>query len=198
MEHIDNILTYKGGDRMTQQTYNTMLEELKEQKAVLIETIEKSKQVINEHTQIINEAEQKLTELGNGMQFISKWFLHETVEQEEKNLQSTLSEMAVEDVPRLDNTVKSVLDNQSDRKFTAREVTEILQSKNYPTRASSFIDVVSNTLRTLAREGKIGHRKKSGKKVIKYFSLLNQRGNGGELIENLTGRRKLLYTKAEN
>jgi ABC-type Zn uptake system ZnuABC Zn-binding protein ZnuA len=169
MKDINNILTSEGGNMMNQQTYSTMLTELKEQEHVLIETINTSKQHIHEHEQIIKEAEQKLAELETGMRFISKWFLHETPAPIiTGETEPSPAEMVKLSDATLEDAVKGVLGDEPSRKFTAREVAEILEAKGYPTRAKNFIDVVSNTLRFLTRDNKIEH-KKTGK-FVKYFA----------------------------
>jgi hypothetical protein len=160
---------------MNKQTYDTMVKELKGQKNDLMETISKSQQIIQEHEQIIREAEQKLAELNTGIQFINKWFLNEEPEQlikkGEISIASDQAELSIIELP-LEDAVNSILDNEPDMKFTARGVKEILEAKEYPTRAKSFIDVVANSLRYLSRDGKIGFEKKG--KFVTYYSLLGK------------------------
>jgi hypothetical protein len=183
-QHMNHM---KGGEIMTSQTYSDMLEELKEQKKSITETINTSQQIIQQHEQTIKEAQQKLIELENGMQFISKWFLHETDTQSEKQdeTESVNIDFATTLSLSLEDTVKDLLDKRVGSFFRARQVAEILEEKSYPTTAKRFVDVVANALRSLSREEKIGY-KKTGK-YVKYYSLADQ-----------GGRRKILYDKAEN
>jgi hypothetical protein len=159
---------------MNQQA-NAMLEELAEEKENLLKTVNESKEIIQLHEGIVKEAQQKLVELETGMQFIRKRFLHETPEKltEEGKISVTAEQVKRSIIgTTLEDAVKSVLDNEPDKKFTVRWVKEILEAKEYPTRSKSFIDVVANVLRYLSRDGKVGFEKKG--KYVTYYSLLEK------------------------
>lgn len=161
-------------DKDKKETYQTMLKELDDEKAEISATINYSKSIVQEHEVIIKESQRKLDELDMGIQFLKKRFLREEAE---PVLISTHEDISVTDPSpvvdmALDEAIMKILDNELERKFKPREVTEILESQKFPTRSNSFIDVVSNTLRTLARNKKIGFEKTG--KFVKYFSLTNQ------------------------
>lgn len=156
---------------MTESTYNAMIAELQQDKQALLATITKSKEIIHEHEQILKTTESELAELDNGMQFLRKRYLRENpeaVEEISQESQPAPTLLPIAEDSNLDIAVLAVIDNKVGTKMTAREVTEILVQNNYPTNAKDFMSVVGNTLRILAKDGKIGFEKTG--KFVKYYS----------------------------
>jgi len=162
---------------MTQQSYDEMLEELEKQKAHISKTISASQEIVQEHGEIIKKAQEKLSELENGMQFIRKWFLHEALETDEKGdapLAISVSDVVtIAEDAKLEDVVLQIIDSQPERKFTARDVETILKERDYPTSAKNFIDVIQNALRTSIRKEKVGVTRRT--RPMKFFSLADQR-----------------------
>lgn len=112
-------------------------------------------------------------------------------EPQERELVSVTSELVLDIGSKLEDVIKVIIENEPRRKFRIREVKEILEAQKYPTESENFIDVVGNTLRNLARDGKIGLEKTG--KFVKFFSLASHGNNGDNRTEELSGRRKILY-----